>query len=121
MQARFANWVDGLNGDWCISRQRFFGVPFPVWYPIRANGSIDYANVMVAPEPRLPLDRRRTFQTATRPISAASPVDSSAIPTSWTPGRRRRSRRLVTGWERDELIQTHIPDGLAPAGAHIRT
>ena len=38
MQARFENWVNGLAGDWCVSRQRFFGVPFPLWYKVRADG-----------------------------------------------------------------------------------
>jgi valyl-tRNA synthetase len=56
MQARLENWINGLNGDWCISRQRFFGVPFPVWYPVLDDGSRDYARPIVPPEDRLPLD-----------------------------------------------------------------
>jgi valyl-tRNA synthetase len=56
MRHRYENWVNGLTGDWCISRQRFFGVPFPVWYPIGADGAIDYAHPLVPEESRLPID-----------------------------------------------------------------
>ena len=39
MGVRYNNWVEGLTGDWLISRQRFFGVPIPVWYPLDAEGT----------------------------------------------------------------------------------
>jgi valyl-tRNA synthetase len=56
MRARFEDWVNGLTGDWCISRQRFFGVPFPVWYPIDGEGRVIYEQPLAALEQQLPVD-----------------------------------------------------------------
>ncbi len=56
MVHRYESWVEGLNGDWNISRQRFFGVPFPVWYPVSPEGDVDYAHPLLASEDRLPVD-----------------------------------------------------------------
>jgi valyl-tRNA synthetase len=56
MRARYENWVAGLAGDWLVSRQRFFGVPFPVWYPLNDAGEPDYDAPIVPAEDALPVD-----------------------------------------------------------------
>jgi valyl-tRNA synthetase len=56
MRLRFRNWTENLNVDWCISRQRFFGPAFPVWYPLGPDGAPDHATPLVAPPERLPVD-----------------------------------------------------------------
>jgi valyl-tRNA synthetase len=56
MRARLEDWVNGLTGDWCVSRQRFFGVPFPVWYPLDASGAVLHDQPIAASEQQLPVD-----------------------------------------------------------------
>ncbi len=56
MRARYEDWVNGLAGDWLISRQRYFGVPVPVWYPLDDGGAVRYGAPILPPDDMLPVD-----------------------------------------------------------------
>ncbi len=81
MRARYEDWVNGLTGDWCVSRQRFFGVPFPIWYPIDAEGKVLHGEPIAAANDQLPVDPSTDVPTGTSRPSAGSRVASAAIPT----------------------------------------
>jgi len=56
MGVRYRHWVEGLNGDWLISRQRYFGVAIPLWYPVGDDGEVDYESPIVPDDDQLPVD-----------------------------------------------------------------
>lgn len=53
---RYENWVGGLNGDWLVFRQRFFGVFFLIWYVLDVDDKPNYNHPIVANETSLPID-----------------------------------------------------------------
>jgi valyl-tRNA synthetase len=121
MRARYESWVNGLNGDWCISRQRFFGVPFPVWYRLTDDGTVDYANPLRPAESRLPIDpstdRPDGFTEDQRGVPGGFVGDPDVMDT-WATSSV--SPQIVTGWERDaELFGRTFPMDLRPQAHDI--
>jgi valyl-tRNA synthetase len=92
MRHRYENWVGGLNGDWLISRQRFFGVAFPVWYPLDADGERVEGRLLLPDEADLPVDPTSSVPAGYDESQRDQPGGFSADPTSWTRGPRRRCR-----------------------------
>ncbi|HEX5068864.1 MAG TPA: valine--tRNA ligase [Vicinamibacterales bacterium] len=121
MRARYENWVNGLTGDWCVSRQRFFGVPFPVWYRVDANGAVDHSSRILPDEASLPIDPSTDvppgFEGSQRDQPHGFAGDPDVMDT-WATSSL--SPFIVCGWESDpDLWSRTYPMDLRPQAHDI--
>ncbi len=115
MKHRFDNWVGGLNGDWLISRQRFFGIPFPVWYPLDAEGEPDYEHPLVPREDQLPVDPSTDAPSGYREEQRGRPggfLGDPDVMDTWATSSL--TPQIAGGWEEDpDLFERVFPMDLA--------
>ncbi len=109
MRHRYENWVEGLNGDWLISRQRFFGVPFPVWYRLDDAGEPVFDEPILAPESSLPVDPSSDvpegFGEDQRGVPGGFMADPDVMDT-WATSSL--SPQVASGWDTDPELFAHV-------------
>jgi valyl-tRNA synthetase len=121
MRVRYENWVDGLTGDWLISRQRYFGVPIPIWYTVDADGAPDFEKPLVPPESALPVDPSSDVPAGFTADQRGKPhgfVGEADVMDTWATSSL--TPQIAAGWGVDEdLFRTAFPMDLRPQAHDI--
>ena len=121
MRHRYENWVGGLNGDWLISRQRYFGVPLPVWYALDGEGNPLHDRVLVPDEAQLPIDPSTDVPAGYREDQRGKPngfVGDADVMDTWVTSSM--TPHIAALWEDDpDLFGRVFPMDLRPQGHEI--
>ena len=121
MRVRYENWVGGLNGDWLVSRQRFFGVPIPVWYALDADGEVGYDAPIVPREDQLPVDPSSDVPAGYTAAQRGEPggfISDPDVMDTWATSSL--TPQIAGGWRTDpDLFARVFPMDLRPQGQDI--
>ena len=121
MRVRLEDWINGLNGDWLISRQRFFGVPIPVWYQLDESGNPNYESPILPSDQALPIDPSSDVPSGFSEDQRGKPggfIGELDIMDTWATSSL--TPQLAGGWPIDEKrFKNVFPYDLRPQGQDI--
>ena len=121
MRRRYEDWVEGLSGDWLISRQRYHGVPVPLWYPLGADGRPDHDHPIVPRAERLPVDPAVDAPDGYAPEDRDRPGGFAGDPDVFDTWATSSLTPRIAGGEGEdpERFQRVFPMDLRPQGQEI--